>query len=1059
MIDIKIKKLLLTLTMLGAVLFGATSCLADVIDNNGEYIPSRQESSFFVRLSVPSGNITTRSTAAIVQPEAGETDVRSLHLFFFDENENFVGMVTKGDLDLAPASSCILTSGDLLEVDLTQPAAHRLNNSTDYRILAVANLGAYIDDVHEWVERLTYSTLGTIRKEIAKALLMKTTGIQSNTLLMSAEVEKSAIEHIVTIPLIRAVARLDVIVNPRLNETTPNNVKITRAKVVNVAHRTGIWNPASNDLSAHVNFPPISFDATEELLGRLYAFENEVVGVSQNDTRTTAVIIGISRSGGTTTYHRVNIAVPTRGQILRRNNVYQITINHVLAEGQPSWEAAYANPNSTLDVSINDVNIDDQGLIFIDGDNILAIPTGLFVFPPEGIDEQIFTIFTHTTDPANVRLGVSAINLDPGLSAILSGIERRLSATPATAPRRGYITLSFGNIRATIYIEQASMYQEYLMLNVGMNEIPKFPNAYLTGNVKNNRMTGEVQVTSSGKWRATVHNNFFDLVQDGDVVVERTITGNPGETFQLEINETNPYRGLRHGFVIVTLESNPNINRVLVLIQNGAAAIDIYDPDTQLLILGSPTVHFTPGGELAVAEGNVNRFRIDAENDNWYVRSIAGQGFEYAVNGNLLTITAGIAQVAHPQTISGALVIGSSEPGVAPRTIHLTQAVQSLLPTPAAVNVGAAGGVSPAITVTSTMNWEAEITATDNWVTGAPVLSRTSGASGESFTVTFPALPLMAIDIQPTATVTVSIPGTPVTSVVTVTQAARTVRNLYIRSARPANWGTWHPSGGSVSNRNNFGRLRQELASTENFGGANAVMRSGVHTFSTHSVAANIPPVGADGSSAVDIFLANNYANTSATRDAGVRNWLSTRRNRVLIVTSEYITSAGPTTSMLSPWGYTFTRAGAGTNNTDVRTVNGNANTSAIHNWLFRDGPFRILDGGGNPTDFSGSVSMQPVDVEGNPMSSWGNAEAMAEVIMWQPRREGTHAAVTICSVRNIVSIPEPEIMGLSYRTNTDWGNAANVAFTRNLAAWIVGVAQYGDEFHQYVQALFDARQ
>ena len=49
--------------------------------------------------------------------------------------------------------------------------------------------------------------------------------------------------------------------------------------------------------------------------------------------------------------------------------------------------------------------------------------------------------------------------------------------------------------------------------------------------------------------------------------------------------------------------------------------------------------------------------------------------------------------------------------------------------------------------------------------------------------------------------------------------------------------------------------------------------------------------------------------------------------------------------------------------------------------------------------------------------------------------------------VQRIVFLGEPEIFGRGNRTNTDWGNAANVQFVRNVAAWIVNVTQRGEEF------------
>ena len=425
--------------------------------------------------------------------------------------------------------------------------------------------------------------------------------------------------------------------------------------------------------------------------------------------------------------------------------------------------------------------------------------------------------------------------------------------------------------------------------------------------------------------------------------------------------------------------------------------------------------------------------------------------------------------------LTGRLAITSPLGGSA--FIHIEQAFHVLNLTHTHTTIPVTGGTTGNITVESSVAWEAEIigvapnpfswnvTASDksiNWL-GTPSLSQTSGTNGQAFTVTFPGQPLMMIDQSPTITVRVRLTVAPsVYRTITVTQGVRTPRNINLRSwgghssgsTSGTQWGTWSPNTGPslASHRNNFGRLRDEIINAtaggaNNFGGATATMRAGTRTM--------VFDLGLPNNDH-HVFLANNFGGNAAAQTA-IRDWLTTPtpavpNSRILILTSEYRGNDSNATALLSTWGYSFQNT-AGVSSSATRPVNGApnaANLSATHNFLFRDGPFRILDGSGNPTDFSGSVSMRPRDSYGARMPQWGDAE----VIMWHPGNVGTHAAVTICPVRRIIAIPEPEIMGLAGRTNTDWSNAANVALTRNLAAWIVGVATYGDEFLDYVNAL-----
>ena len=1102
------KKIVFTLTIFTLLL---ASCQTDDWGGGGNNNNGNAASdSFLLRLNVPGSNINTRMT---VPHEDGERDVNTLHVFFFEPTgaQNYVGHVVFGTDNIGVTDPNLLEPIDLsipLHVRFNAPTAAGLNNNTHYRLLLVANVEHYIQGMNldTWLNtRIRHRTLTEALNN--QQMLVTNFGttepghkaISSNNLLMSAMVDKPADVEEVHVPLIRAVVRIDVDFAAGLTSHTLESVSVW-----NVPQSTSLWDPTQNNFSTlMLNRPIQRIDNVvgNRVRGQLYTFENRQNSISQNDLHTTAVILGITENAtGTTTFHRVNVTMPFAGQNLMRNTVHNVTVNRVLGPGSANEQAAYGAPVSQLQVTINNADMDSRGVILVDGDNVLVLPTNRIVFCPAG-GERDFTIFTHSPD-GSARLGVSGLVMDDGLTAILSGHSLVVSATPSIDARQGFIEIRFGNITTRIEVVQASSFVEYLELNLELNDISPFPT--LLGDDGNGNfnvpvlmqtpdgLPNYVRVTSSHRWTARVFSNSFSFADANNpyaVIPDRMISGEPGEMFRLATILPNLDDRTHYGFVLVSLESNPNINQVLVLRQQGADNVRVFaasDPSFNDELV-NPVAQFTAGGV------NIPHGTIPMITNVFYVRhtdraNMAGQVLMHTWTAGAAHFQALLEDVdatttrvtitspghnPYESVLNGRILLSSGMGGSA--AIYMTKAVHILNLTHTPSTIPVAGGTTNDITVESSEAWEAEIigvapnpfswnvTASDksiNWL-GTPSLSQASGTNGQAFTVTFPGQPLMMIDQSPTITVRVRLTATPnIYRTITVTQGARTPRNINLRSwggqssggTAGSQWGTWSPDTGPslASHRNNFGRLRDEIINAtaggaNNFGGATATMRTGTRTMVS---ALGLP------NNDHHVFLANNFGGHAAAQTA-IRTWLTTAtpdvpNHRILILTSEYAGNASNATALLGVWGYSF----GGSGSTTATGVYGNANSSAIHNFLFRDGPFRILDSDGNPTDFSGNVLMRPQDTAHNTAQSWSST---ARTIMMHPGST-TRARITICSARRIIAIPEPEIMGLGGRTNTDWSNAANVAFTRNLAAWIVGVATYGRDFLHYVNWLASER-
>ena len=373
-------------------------------------------------------------------------------------------------------------------------------------------------------------------------------------------------------------------------------------------------------------------------------------------------------------------------------------------------------------------------------------------------------------------------------------------------------------------------------------------------------------------------------------------------------------------------------------------------------------------------------------------------------------------------------------------------------------------GGSRSFVVTSSGAWAATISDSYNLsANGLPALNISSGANGDVITVTFPPQRLDEFGITPTVEITLYLVGTNLRTAFLVSQESRpAVRNLYILSGRSdaqslSSWNTFPPTPAASIAR--FGQLRHEISLATNFGGTNAVVRSGARTFSNRlNTAANVPNFP-DDMPVADIFVANSTY-PDAAGQARIQNWLSanTSGGRVLIITNEDnspalsgtggATHAARIQNLLAPFGTYAVGRGQGAPVGHYREIIGNANTSPIHNFLFRDGPFT------NGVDISGSVALRPFDrYEG-----WATAIPATARAIIRCSQDNARILLSICPVHNVVYIGSPSLFGSTGSTGTNWGNAANVAFVRNLAAWIVKAAQHGECFHREVERLFDAR-
>lgn len=995
------RKILFILAALATLL--TTSCLKDDEGSSGT-----SKSSFKLTLSVSGSKINTFATIPAVD---GEEQINSLWILFFERTSGGTGLFINS-YKVAPPSGYPISSGQTIEVNL--PPLSGLSNSMAYNMLIVANLEDNIfEDISAWLDELTgktenevvattYIEVIGVGDEDAVFYNYGTRSITQQSIPMSSRAVKEEDQEIVKVELVRAVCRFDV-----TNNATASGYTLVSASIWNAFPRSNFWSSNFNDFSdARIErFYGIQ-TPDNEIIGGLYALENFVTRPAPTDNLTTCLILGIE-NGGVTTFYRVNINAQNFGQQLKRNNSYRVTIQNVLAPGANTERDAYNSSQLSLNITINEWNVDDQGNIQFDGDNILAVPTTRIVFTPlaETREFNIFTLGTGT-------LEISQSSPPAGITATLVGNLLTVSAEASQDSKAGFIELRFGNLRAVIDISQTGANQPVLLLS--SYTIPMFP-ATAGADVG---ADGTIVVTSSSQWTAQIFNGSFSFSSGSTVT---TTSGNSGDSFTVYTSTVNTNPTPNFAFILVTLTSEPEVSRTIVLSQRGTSAIVLTPSQTQ--------VRFNANGTSI--DNNV--FSVSTGGDPWEV-SIVGanaSSFSFVADfvGNTLTVNA--TQNVVSAALTATLRIRLTNTPTILKDIALSQTSHTISLTPPTVaSIAATGGTTPSITVTSSGPWSATITTVPSGVTAT--LSATSGVSGSTFTVTFPALTVP--HITPVATVTVSVTGTSVSQTLAVTQQQLPTRILNFTSQMDY-YGTLYPSA-SVGYRIYIDQWIKSITTTDNFGPTGVVRFDGFRHAqgAGYTAAQTLSGLNLNGGADIYVYTASAI---DATGGANILNWLVASDKRVLIANCD-INGSTARMGYMGITGTWIAHGGIGL----THTVNGpglNLANNALYRYLFRDGPFT------NGTDISGLVSLRGGD--GSEAALSGYASTMIPILM-HPSNPTTQMVLGIDPVNRVVWMGNTELF--STRTTeaaNNWNNPANVQFLNNLNAWITNAALYGNVF------------
>jgi hypothetical protein len=977
----QMKKILLLCTILLVAILG-TSCLSDDLYPTPDK-PGTGAEGFTLDVKFQG---TTRNTRSTVEALPGERSVYTLHLLFFstEDNEQYIDYVKLGD-GVTPMNMSA-------PIKIEYKPGSTLSHSTAYRILIVANIESYVSSESAWLtsfEGVSYNSAQVRALDLQYAA--DNGGIKRDRLLMSVAVDRDPTKDEIEATLTRAVTRFDVHLS---TETHMGAFSLANASVWNVPTTTSIWNSALNNYSTHIGrfSPDVPFNNPRGEEGMLYAVENTSVSILQNDTKTTAIIIGIIGFGNPDpTYYRVNVAGSPTSQSLLRNSAYNIEIRNVSGPGAATPEAAYESSAQLLDIKINNWTVGEHpGLIIVDGENIVALPTDHIFLRPEA-NNVTYNIFTHSPDP-QVGLGLSRVSLPEGINIVLIGNELRITHTASLQDRTGEVELAFGNIRTVIKITQTGSDRDYLDLSraiQGENGIPTFP----ADNAQ--QMAGNVIVTAAGSWTAQIHGDEFTFVSGLDV---KTATGAPGGTFRVSTTGANSSPDIIYGFITVTLDRNPEIRRVLVVRQAGSGEI-VVSPNLSVLNFNANmtpvevnTFEAYAGDGVAITAEvvgeNASRFHVASE-------GMSGQNYVFTVTAVTENGTGSI----HNATLRFSAA-GMS----ATRTIPLRQTSYQITVTPPATtpNIAITGGTTGMYRVTSATPWTASVTTTGTGGGRSLVQHEaTLNITGDGFTVTFPKVYYPNREIPIVANVTITA-GT-LTQTVLVQQNALNSKGFNI--AGYVSTGTGGINGG--------------------------VFATGVQAFTT------IP-----GYALVNRFTAatNNaaradvtYIHVSNQGRTATWNWGNINDRRASNEALFWITTVNGTgpvamvnsaTSPLSTFPNVVGRSG-GANS----TLNASAATTKVYQFLTSQGNTPFSSAG--PFIVNGAHTTMPMG---------GLPNGAVPLLI----KGGTNdATLVICPVTRIIYLGESDHFGTTAQTNNP--NVRN--FLDNLMFYVGNAAKYGSHF------------
>ncbi|MDR2129969.1 MAG: hypothetical protein LBP56_02165 [Odoribacteraceae bacterium] len=1064
-----------TLLIGGLGLFSVTCQRGEVATPGGDPSPE----GFVIDYTVPPSRVTTYGTVPL---EAGEDQINNLYVLFFQETSggtgSFLGYyqvpTTDAQGNPAPLSSRGRVRVDFKNIQVTEnPLAAQPVTFTPggvYSLLLVANVDGFLDagvSPLAWIAGMQ----GKSENAVSSACLLKVCGaaderdnghtIQRDNLPMSARVKRASGQSAVSVELRRSVCRVDI-------RSSVSGYQLVSASIWNAYPTTPAWENLLTDYKSP-RVPRLYGVTTTapEIVGRLYAFENCTSASTRNDSVTTCVILGFTKND-TVYYYRANVNVTGLGQRLQRNNVYHLNVKGIHGAGEPCELDAYTSSKFLLDMTVNEWNLDDQGNVLSDGENVLAVPARNIVFTPAA-ESRSYAIYA--AGPGTLELSRS--HLPAGITAGLTGHTLTVTVTANEAEREGFIELRVENLKVVVSIKQTGKLDKYIELS--RHDLPAFPGNGIF------QMKGEVRVTSSGPWSARIYGEGFTFqfrgtAQESPVEVFHHASG---ESFTITSLGTNPFLDPRYAFVSVYLDEDPEVHQLLILAQDGKTSYEFYPalnfPADALVfnalgtrVGGRERYEVRVGGpgdgmwKVIVPDEHAQHFLVHYYDANGVYRpaatSLFGHGsFEIVAlvntTGNVINTQVKVVLSENPD----------SEQAIPVKQERFILSFKNTLVTAIAATGGSTS--SPVIVSLSPewtgATWTATVTASDGntaYFGTTPGTSTASGNVSQGIVLSYGRLPFERARQGATTTVTVTAAG--VTNTFTVPQAAAPWRVLTVKTYYDNEDGVLTPNGPtSTSKFDNFDyfywaihnlpegsvRTAPTPGSLTLFGPGDAytVQTNGHLLFSTNFTTTT----GGTLDTNVDGIFTMNLSMRNYTSDIpALHAWLNKNiaplhnapANFMILIGDDYPDANQRREMVKAVLGVDCYQADYAGNSSsrDVATSPPAAGTPARKVWdyILRDGPFGPVN--------AANISIRSTD---SYLARLDDTRPATTVPLLQRNNNG-HVELAIDPVKRFLFIGNVEIFGTDQNIlsemNTDERN-----FMKNIIAFVINAAQYGEYF------------
>lgn len=627
------KKLLLSVLGASFLLFGACSQEEPV---GGEKIPQGKGK---LKIDLP---VFTRTgagnTRANVASEEGENTISSLYLLFFDQTEDQSGEYIAYTSVPMPAGE--VSMGMNVDTQFTFPAGTSAEEA--YSVMAIANIsdGNYVETVADWMSQWVGKTQREVMADAAVSLPEQI--IRQAELLMQGSDTKVAGSQEIHMLLHRAVARMDV-------TNTATTYDLVTTSVWNSYPTASVWGDGVMDYSAGAKrlerHYQVSAGASGNIIGGLYAFENQVANPEDYDKITTCLIVGMRPTGTSDPieYYRVNMISDSGIQRLQRNHSYNLVIEGVAGPGAASELIAYLGESNKLIYTIGGWPIDDNGLTVQDDHSSLTIPTKTITMGRDGqtYEFQIHTFSTlDSPSPLSIRsqtYSPVAVNDpdNPGtqvapIKATLDGnmlVVDAKSLNLGEESRSGIIVLTYAGLEISMNVSQSGQHDDFLIVTEPDGGITPFP-AY------SGIASGLIRVQASDDWTARLYMSGFSFNPSTAVAPEKIIQSYEGSStsqfiipddidstvdkFRVYTNSFNTGVAPREAFIVIELDKDPeNYSAVIMLSQNYVKAMYLWLPGTY------------PAGGLSAEGSDPNRLTTATATFDG-----TGAGLEPNIDGN-----------------------------------------------------------------------------------------------------------------------------------------------------------------------------------------------------------------------------------------------------------------------------------------------------------------------------------------------------------------------------------------------------------------------------------------